>query len=86
MECKGRIISISQDFETKGILVTLSLADVPVQGLQELKAMDLLAVSLKKYRKKRSLDANAYFHLLVGKLADSLRISKIRCKNIMIGR
>ena len=44
MECKGRIISISQDFETKGILVTLSLADVPVQGLQELKAMDLLAV------------------------------------------
>ena len=86
MECKGRIISISQDFETKGILETLSLADVPVQGLQELKAMDLLAVSLKKYRKKRSLDANAYFHLLVGKLADSLRISKIRCKNIMIGR
>lgn len=86
MECKGGIVSISQDFETKGILVTLALTNVPVQALQELKGMGELAVSLKRYRKKRSLDANAYFHLLVGKLADSLRISKVRCKNIMIGR
>lgn len=86
MECKGSITAIAQDFETKGILVTLSLADVPVQELQNLKTMDQLSVSIKKYRKKRSLDANAYFHLLVGKLADKLSISKIRCKNIMIGR
>lgn len=86
MECKGNITAIAQDFETKGILVTLSLTEVSVQELQAFKAMDELAVSIKKYRKKRSLDANAYFHLLVGKLADKLRISKIRCKNIMIGR
>lgn len=86
MECRGKITAIAQDFETKGILVTLSLSDAPVQALQALKGTGELAVSLKRYRKKRSRDANAYFHLLVGKLADSLRISKIRCKNIMIGR
>lgn len=86
MECKGSITAIAQDFETKGILVTLSLTDVSVQELQTLKGMEELSVLIKRYRKKRSLDANSYFHLLVGKLADKLRISKVRCKNIMIGR
>lgn len=86
MECKGSIISVSQDFETGGILVSLSLTEAPAQELQNLKGTGMLAVTLKRYRRKRSLDANAYFHLLVGKLADKLRISKIRCKNIMIGR
>lgn len=86
MECRGTITAIAQDFETRGILVTLSLADVSVQELQFLKAMEKLSVSLKRYHEKRSLDANAYFHLLVGKLADKLSISKIHCKNIMIGR
>ncbi len=86
MECKGNIVSIAQDFETKGILVTLALPDVPVQALQALKGIGELSIRLERHRKKRSRDANAYFHLLVGKLADRLRISKIRCKNIMIGR
>lgn len=75
MECKGSIVSIAQDFETKRILVTMSLADVPVQGLQELKAM-ALSVSLKKYRKRRSLDANAYCWVLCSKIADVIGSSK----------
>ena len=43
MDCTGNIQSITQDFESKGILVTLSLADVSVQELQTLKAMDKLS-------------------------------------------
>ena len=39
-----------------------------------------------KPKKHRSLNANAYFHLLVGKIADKLRMSKIQCKNIMLAR
>lgn len=30
---------------------------------------DLLDITIKKHRKKRSLSANAYFHVLVGKIA-----------------
>ncbi len=86
MECRGIITTIAQDFETKGILATLLLTDVSVQELQTLKAVGELSISASKYRKKRSLDANAYFHLLIGKMADQLKISKVRCKNIMIGR
>lgn len=37
-------------------------------------------------KKKRSKDANAYFHALVGKIADKCRMSKLQCKNIMLAR
>lgn len=43
-------------------------------------------ITIGKPKKKRSLDANAYFHLLVGKIAEKLRMSKIHCKNIMLQR
>lgn len=76
MECKGNITAIAQDFETKGILVTLSLTDVPVQELQTFKAMDQLSVSIKKYHKKRSLDANAYCWVLCSKIAEMVNSRK----------
>lgn len=82
----GKIIQISKSLETGGILVLLSLADAPVQELQELKRHDRLSVSFKKWREKRSRDANAYFHVLAGKLADCIGISRTRCKNILITR
>ena len=56
------------------------------EGYENLKSIELLDVTADKHRKKRSLDANAYFHVLVGKIADVLGISKQRCKNILIGR
>ena len=43
-------------------------------------------VEIKIAKRKRSLDANAYFHVLVGKIADKLRISKAKCKNILLAR
>lgn len=45
-----------------------------------------LSIKAVKYREKRSLNANAYFHVLVGKLADALNISKPRCKNLLLHR
>lgn len=86
MECRGKIVQISRDFITKGILVTMSLTEVSEQALQTISEMNDLAVEIKKYREKRSRDANSYFHVLVGKIADALNISKPRCKNILIGR
>lgn len=43
-------------------------------------------IEIGKAKKKRSKDANAYFHVLVGKIADKCRMSKIACKNIMLSR
>lgn len=56
------------------------------EAYEELKDCDKLSLEIKKYRAQRSLDANAYFHVLVGKIAEVLNISKPRSKNILIGR
>lgn len=88
MNLTGKVAGLSTNFITKKLELTLevnesgSLAD----GYGELKDAELLDIRLKKYRRRRSLDANAYFHVLVDKLADRAGISKPRCKNLMIGR
>lgn len=39
---------------------------------------------IKEHRKRRSLSANAYFHVLVGKIADAERVSANHVKNSLI--
>lgn len=41
-------------------------------------------VEIKRHRNKRSLDANAYFHVLCGKIAGKLDCSMAEVKNRMI--
>lgn len=84
MDSTGKIIQISKDFETKGILVTLLLTDVSVQVLQVLKGLEKLSVSIKQFRKKRSLDANAYYWKLLTKLAEAIKVSKSRAHNLIL--
>jgi len=43
-------------------------------------------ITVGEVKKKRSLNANAYFHQLVGKIADKLNISKQSVKNTMLTR
>lgn len=44
----------------------------------------MFRVEIKPYRATRSLDANSYFHVLCGKIADKIGSSKIEVKNRMI--
>lgn len=41
-------------------------------------------IIIKRYRPRRSKDANSYFHVLCGKIADKLGTSKTEVKNRMI--
>lgn len=88
MDLTGRITGISSNYLTKKFEMTVSVNESVslMEGYEELKDTELLDIRIRKHRKKRSLDANAYFHVLVDKLADVMRISKVRCKNLMIGR
>lgn len=88
MDLTGKIVGISTNFLTKKFELTVAVneADNLTNGYEELKGAELLDIRIKKYRQRRSLDANAYFHVLVDRLADKLGISKPRCKNLMIGR
>lgn len=88
MECTGKIKSLGIDLLSNKYTVELALNENKLDQLQNLKDKDKLSFKINQYRKKRSLDANAYFHVLVGKIAKILNppISEQRCKNILICR
>lgn len=78
----GRIVGYSRSLDGRP-RVTFE-----VDSLDELRGMDDkdIVLEAKISRNKRSLNANAYFHVLVGKIADKLTISKARAKNILLGK
>lgn len=88
MEVTGKITALSKDWVSGKFLLTLEVneAGVVESQIDSLKTIDKLKVKIAKWTNKRSLDANAYFHVLIGKIADVMRISKAQCKNMMITR
>lgn len=45
---------------------------------------EVIDVEVKKHRERRSLDANAYFHVLVDKMSKSLRITSEEVKQRLV--
>jgi len=88
MELTGNLVSTSRDFISNKLLVTFSVNESSefIKNYEDIKSYKLTDLVVKRHREKRSLDANAYFHVLLGKIAESLNISKPRCKNVLIGR
>lgn len=76
MKSIGIIEDISIDYKTQKpkILITLNERE-SLSSLEELKE-DKLSIEIKKYRKNRSLDANAYMWVLISKLEEKINISK----------
>ena len=71
-----------RDFSTKKWYITFETEEVPSM-FDELKGK-VLSVDIKEYSKKKSLSANAYFHVLCGKIADAMTISKAHAKNMLV--
>jgi hypothetical protein len=86
MECTGKFIGIQNNPITNecSVVFRVNEPQVFLNEYDKLSREEKLSIEVKKYRKKRSLDANNYFHVLVGKIADTLTISKAKCKNILI--
>ena len=86
MRFTGRLKEPVIDFGTGRITALIELNEDFRQAYDKLKDCEKISIEIKKYREHRSLNANAYFHVLVSKIADELSISKPRCKNLLIGR
>jgi hypothetical protein len=86
MQANGNVKSIQRDFVTNKTIITMMLDNVSPAVLQSFSSEEKYQITIVKPRKKRSNDANSYFHVLVGKIADALRISKPHCKNMLLGR
>lgn len=72
MQTTGTITDISIDFKTRKSKISLLLDTKETEIVEQLKNENKLNIDLKKYRKKRSLDANAYCWVLCDKIAKEL--------------
>lgn len=72
----GKIYGITVDETDRKPIVSIKLCQGTVEHLQELIQCEKLDISIKKYRKKRSLDANAYCWVLLQKMAEVLNTDK----------
>ena len=72
METTGKIINFSKDYKTNKVLVTLMLDTENIEEIENISILDKLSIIIKKFFKKRSLDANAYCWVLCDKIAKEL--------------
>ena len=79
---KGRLIDISIGFNRKQ-RITLELDCDFREAYENLKDADI-DVSVKKFRRKRSLDANAYFHVLVTAIAEARGLGNDEVKRMLV--
>lgn len=77
LETTGVITDLNIDFNTSKPKITILLDVNDKEVVEELKNDEKLNISLKKYRKHRSLDSNAYMWTIAEKIAKKLGITKI---------
>ncbi len=82
MKMTGFLRGLSLNWQTRRPEITLEV-DGDAADIEKLKEKKL-TVEMKQYREKRSLDANAYYWVLVGKLADVLGQSNAWVHNHML--
>ena len=84
MNTTGKLIDAVSDFKTRKRRLTFEVDNVSDDEINRLYGLEKLDIKADTHRVKRSLSANSYFHVLVGKIADVLTISKAHAKNDMI--
>lgn len=78
MQLIGKIIDITKNIFNNKVRVTLEIDEDILQYLDQLHKLkeEKLSIEIKKYREKRSLDANAYCWVLLQKMAEILKKDK----------
>lgn len=78
MKFTGQLTDVSIDLKTNKPKVTFIMNErSALESLDEIKDLDKLSIEAKKYRQKRSLDANSYCWVLIGRLAEKLNLKPI---------
>lgn len=77
-ELTGNIHNVTFDYFSGRLMVTFALNETQSARdmVDALKSHEKLTVKVGKFKKKRSLDANAYCWQLIGKIAEKTRVPK----------
>ena len=84
MKFTGRLKEPVIDYKTGRLMVLFEPQEDFRQAYEEFKECEKLSLEIKKYRRKRSLDANAYYWVLCTKLAKGLEVSNQEIHNRML--
>lgn len=85
MEVRGILKAVAKDWITGRFQITFEVIQDISSQIQSLQDKQL-RITVKQWREKRSLDANAYYWVLIAKLAEAMHISKPRAHNLMLRR
>ena len=86
MRFKGSDIRLVHEYGAGwrlSVAVTGDQVQIARAAVDELKAADI-SVELKKWHNRRSLDANAYFHVLTGKIAEAIHAGNEETKERLV--
>ena len=72
------------DYLTRKISAVIEISEDFRQAYEDLKDCEKLSIEIKRYRRKRSLDANAYYWVLVTKLSGAVGMSNSEVHNMML--
>jgi len=81
MELKGRLLNITRDIRTDAYQITLEAQEIP-PGVDKLP--ENLRINLTRWTNKRSMSANAYYWVLVTKIAKVLGQSTAYVHNMLL--
>ena len=81
---KSRFKGVSKDFLGGGVQISLETQKVPEKGVLEGLMGKDFSVTIKEWRERRSLDANAYYWTLLSQLAEVLKMSRPSLHNLLL--
>jgi hypothetical protein len=81
-EMKGKLIDFSIGYNCKQ-RITIEIDSDFREGYETLKDAEL-EIAIKKWRKKRSNDANSYFHVIVNAIAEARGLSDDEVKRKLV--
>lgn len=84
MKYTGKLKEPIVDYLTGNLTLLFEPCEDFRTGYEELKGYEKLSLEIKPYRKKRSLDANSYYWVLLTKLCKVLQISIPEGHNMML--
>ena len=77
MEFTGKLVNVNRDWKTGQFNITFTVNEPSaINEVENIQSCERLSISAKKYRKKRSLDANGLLWLCLGRIAEALRTDK----------